>query len=167
MSTINSYFNTRKSRTHKTDTAVNATKNENNTVKHFAAQAPQPIYEQVKKPTIKKQTQKKNSILYYLSPKARETNAETEIVETTSICQIRSIIPVLSIWNDILEEFDPTSPTNQLTQDSPSPSAEHELTIENMDISHTLNKARRRRLEEQEDVTRVKYTIFTSIYIIG
>lgn len=161
MSTINSYFNTRKSRSKQTE---NVPKKENTILSHFAAQAPQPIYNDIKKQPLATMTTKqktnqgnKSSILYYLSPSSRSATKEicskqAEIVETIIPCQIRSVIPVSSIWNHILEEFDPESQTNQLTEEStPASSPKKEVEIESMEISPANKALRRRRLEEECD----------------
>lgn len=197
MSTINTYFNTRKSRSNNNNTSSNSSKSndakvaaskkvESPTHSFFAAQAPHPIYEEaVKKPapattTASKgpirQSVKKNSILYYLLPvhnnnennttknEATSTNnqeqvttfAQTKKVEEQEViipCQIRLNIPLTRVWNDILQEFDPESYTNQ--QDSPYHQVEkdeqEELGIEYMDIGSSSlgsNSCRRRKLEE-------------------
>lgn len=173
MSTLNSYFNTRKSRSSRQ--AKNVSKKEGTILSHFAAQAPQPEYDEVKKQPLpivttkpKTKQENKSSILYYLSPITRSTPKETisqeiEIVETIIPCQIRSVIPVSSFWNHILQEYDPESQTNQLTQDltpvsSPKISNKAEVQVESMEISPVNKALRRRRLEEEcDNIIRVSY----------
>lgn len=175
MSTINSYFNARKSRNSRQ--SKNVSKKEGTILSHFAAQAPQPEYEEIKKQPLaavttkakpKTKPENKSSILYYLSPTTRSTPKETifketEIVETIIPCQIRSVIPVSSFWNHILQEYDPESQTNQLAQDltpvsSPKISNKAEAHVESMEISPVNKALRRRRLEEEcDNVIRVSH----------
>ncbi|KAI8064794.1 uncharacterized protein B0P05DRAFT_589994 [Gilbertella persicaria] len=91
MSRIDAYFSKRKSRAN--------THLESNGGR--VVQAPEPVYDLVKKPSDTTQkTVKKNSILYYLSKQA----------EQPVLCQIRSNIPLTDIWHTVLEEFDAPLP---------------------------------------------------------
>lgn len=107
---INSFFHSRKSRS-----TIAAKQEECNT---FAAQAPQPIYDQLKKPTVVEEpkTYCKNSILYYMKPMKKETTTpvqEEPVQEDKNVdelpCRIRKKVPITFIWNDILDEFESDS----------------------------------------------------------
>ncbi|KAG2235684.1 hypothetical protein INT48_008560, partial [Thamnidium elegans] len=153
---INSFFNTRKSR-NKNSIETNQFKQDASAVSHFAVQAPQPIYERLAKPTntttvaatTNAEPLCKNSILYYLSPIKK--NAEKEIgsveEETSLPCRIRTNIPVSLLWKDILEEFDPDSQPNQFSLDSLP------LQSETMNISSRLEN-KKRILQDNNDATR-------------
>ncbi|KAI9250857.1 hypothetical protein EDC94DRAFT_622619 [Helicostylum pulchrum] len=148
---INSFFNTRKSR-NKNSIETNQFKQDVGAVSHFAAQAPQPVYEQLAKPTPATTNEEplcKKSILYYLSPIKK--NAEKEIgsvdEEISLPCRIRTNIPVSLLWKDILEDFDPDSQPNQFSLDSRLP-----LQPETMNISSRLEN--KRRILQDNDVTR-------------
>ncbi|KAL9541940.1 hypothetical protein MBANPS3_008855 [Mucor bainieri] len=151
MSTLNSFFTTRKSRSACINKEKTLDASESESKKpSFAVQAPQPVYDVLPKQqqqvastnthhsaTKKNATKAKsaqdhgrgrNSILHYLSPVKTihpPTTAE-EIISTTTattapLCQIRRNIPAKHVWNIILEEFDPQSQPNQF-EASPSPS---------------------------------------------
>jgi hypothetical protein len=156
---INSYFHSRKSRNTNVPKQVGAA----NT---FAAQAPQPIYENLTKPTIiqkPKQTYCKNSILYYMSPTnkssamkiVKETAKET-VIDVTTIdelpCRIRKKIPILTIWKDILEEFDPESLTNQLVSYLPLMKKEEPVIKKEENSVYSY-------IKDKESVTRVRISI--------
>ncbi|KAK4520045.1 uncharacterized protein ATC70_008173 [Mucor velutinosus] len=168
MSTLNSFFTTRKSRS----TCINKEKtlasSESEASKpSFAVQAPQPVYEALPKQltvsnkygAIKSSAAKKkpsqdnsksrNSILHYLSPVKTIHHTTEEAVATTPLCQIRQNIPVNHVWNIILEEFDPQSQPNQF-EASPSPSPSP--TIEKADLCTVndmlMSNNRRRKLED-------------------
>lgn len=167
MSTLNSFFTTRKSRSTCINKEKTVTSPEGESNKpSFAVQAPQPVYEVLpkqqaavfnkKNDTTKKNVTKKtpsqdksksrNSILHYLSP-VKTMHHTTEETTTTPLCQIRQNIPVNHVWNIILEEFDPQSQPNQF-EASPSPSP----TIEKAELC-TINDMlmgnnRRRKLED-------------------
>ncbi|GAA5809558.1 hypothetical protein MFLAVUS_002968 [Mucor flavus] len=149
---INSFFNTRKSR-NKNSIETNQFKQDVNVVSNFAAQAPQPIYEQLIKPTTVATTTNaeplcKKSILYYLSPIKKNAEKDIGSVEETSLpCRIRTSIPVSLLWKDILEDFDPDSQPNQFSLDS-----RLLLQPETMDISSRLEN--KRRILQDNDVTR-------------
>lgn len=152
---INSFFNTRKSR-NKNSIETNQFKQDVNVVSNFAAQAPQPIYEQLIKPTTVATTTNaeplcKKSILYYLSPIKKNAEKDIGSVEETSLpCRIRTSIPVSLLWKDILEDFDPDSQPNQFSLDS-----RLLLQPETMDISSRLEN--KRRILQDNDVTRVSF----------
>ncbi|KAL7317025.1 hypothetical protein PS15m_003430 [Mucor circinelloides] len=165
MSTLNSFFTTRKSR----NTSINREKtlasSEGEIKQQFAVQAPQPVYEVLPKQQaihatlIKNETRSfaakkklsqdngksRNSILHYLSPvkKINHTVEET----TAPLCEIRQNIPVNHVWNIILEEFDPQSQPNQF-EASPTPSP----TLEKAELCTVndllMSKNRRRKLEQ-------------------
>lgn len=168
MSTLNSFFTTRKSRSaciNKEKTLASPEEDANKP--SFAVQAPQPVYEALPKQqaifnkingttkssaTKKKPSQdnskSRNSILHYLSPvkQIHHTTEETVTTATTPLCQIRQSIPVNHVWNIILEEFDPQSQPNQF-EASPSPSP----TIEKAELCTVndmlMSNNRRRKLE--------------------
>lgn len=155
---INSFFNTRKSK-NKNSIETNQFKQDVGVVSNFAAQAPQPIYEQLIKPTTVATTTNaeplcKKSILYYLSPIKK--NAEKDIgsveEEASLPCRIRTSIPVSLLWKDILEDFDPDSQPNQFSLDSCLP-----LQPETMDVSSRLEN--KRRILQDNDITRVSFVI--------
>lgn len=96
---INSYFHSRKS---KNSTAVKQDGDNS-----FGAQAPQPIYDNLKKPTTTVQKKPcKSSILYYMTPTIKTCSEEPIKDKDELPCQIRKKIPITNIWDDILNEFD-------------------------------------------------------------
>ncbi|GAN06324.1 hypothetical protein MAM1_0119c05805 [Mucor ambiguus] len=173
MSTLNSFFTTRKSRNTCINKEKTLTSSEDESNRpSFAVQAPQPVYEILPKQqaafsntngAAKNNTAKqnpsqdnsksRNSILHYLSPVKTIQPTTEEIITTTStttatpLCQIRQNIPVKHVWNIILEEFDPQSQPNQF-EASPSPSP----TIEKAELctinDMLMSNSRRRKLED-------------------
>ncbi|KAG2213381.1 hypothetical protein INT47_009054 [Mucor saturninus] len=101
---LNSFFHSRKSRS-----AVAVKQDEGST---FAAQAPQPIYDQFKKPAVVEEpTYCKNSILYYLKPMKKATPAPVKEEQDIDAlpCRIRKKTPITSIWDEILDELESDS----------------------------------------------------------
>lgn len=175
MSTLNSFFTTRKPRNTSINREKILTPSGGEIKQQFAVQAPQPVYEVLPKQQaihatlIKNETRSfaakkklsqdngksRNSILHYLSPvkKINHTIEET----TTPLCEIRQNIPVNHVWNIILEEFDPQSQPNQF-EASPTPSP----TLEKAELCTVndmlMSKNRRRKLEQglQDNTSRVR-----------
>ncbi|KAI9338325.1 hypothetical protein BD770DRAFT_400757 [Pilaira anomala] len=155
---INSFFQTRKSRTNKTE--IESThKQDASTLSSI--QAPQPIYDYEKKPVLQlpppqQQTVCKKSILYYLSPIKNKTETTTTVEELP--CRIRTNLPVSSLWKHIIEEFDPDSQPNQFSIDSHSSFSfkKEQLLLEEMDISSPRHENKRRMLQENDDQIRVR-----------
>jgi hypothetical protein len=155
MSTLNSYFNTRKSRSSKhvpeNAKAIDASKS-------FAIQAPQPIYDSLQKTKSKlsvkhHQDAPRNKILHYLSPIKNTSPTKTEEQEDIPIlCKIRVNIPVSHVWDAIWEEFDPKSQINQFEQ-----VVFDDTDKEILDTEHITMTGRRRtrNLLEEEQSARV------------
>lgn len=171
MSTLNSYFNTRKSRAN----VAQHEKTDVETSKACAIQAPQPVYESLKiintKPknrlsAIEKKNQpdaQRNNILNYLSPvrkcavQCNKATVEAEEEEYThTLCKIRVNIPVSHVWSNILEEFDPKSQINQFADLVFEDKTEEVLDKERNTNSLIVGRRRTRDvIEDQVDVTRV------------
>jgi hypothetical protein len=168
MSTLNSYFNTRKSRSiPQNEKTLNSTL----TSKPFAIQAPQPIYESLPKNTKPKkkltvfqqklqQDAQRNSILYYLSPPKKVEQSvkvveEEEEEDVHTLCKIRVNIPVSHVWNTILEEFDPTSQINQFEDLVYDDKCKEVLDTECDAKSLVVGTRRARNMLQEDDVTRV------------
>lgn len=153
---INSFFQTRKSRTNKSQ--IESTQKQDAS-SLSSIQAPQPIYDHEKKLVLQlpqQQTVCKNSILYYLSPIKNKTETASTVEELP--CRIRTNLPVSSLWKHIIEEFDPDSQPNQFSIDNDSSFSfkKEQLLLEEMDISSPRHENKRRMLPENDDKIRVR-----------